>query len=343
MSTFIIAEAGVNHNGDPTLAKRLVEVAAGCGADAVKFQSFSADKLTAKGTQKAEYQKRATGNGDQYDMLKALEMSEHLHFELAKQCSSLDIEFMSTAFDEGSLDMLVALGIRRIKVPSGEITNHPFLRYMAAKNLPLIVSTGMADLAEVEEAIAVIADERQKQGLPDGLEDIVTILHCTSNYPAAVEDVNLNAMLTMGKATGMPMGYSDHTIGTIVSTAAVAMGACVIEKHFTLDKSMTGPDHAASLNPDELKAMVREIRTVEAAFGNGVKMPTASEIPVRALVRRSVTAVRSLPAGTVLEPVDIALMRPGTGIKPKDMQAILGRTTSRDIVAGQTLDWADLQ
>jgi len=343
MSTFIIAEAGVNHNGDPALAKRLVEVAVESGADAVKFQSFSADKLTAKGAQKAEYQRRATGSGDQYDMLKALEMPEQLHAELADQCASLGIEFMSTAFDEDSLDLLVGLGIRRIKVPSGEITNHPFLRFMTAKNLPLIVSTGMANLAEVEEAIAVIADERRILSLSGELKDIVTILHCTSNYPAAIGDVNLNAMSTMSKVTGLPVGYSDHTLGTVVSTAAVAMGARVIEKHFTLDKSMPGPDHAASLNPDELKMMVREIRVVEAAFGNGVKAPTASEMSVRGLVRRSVTAVRSIPAGSVLVPADVTLMRPGTGIEPKDMQSIFGRSTFRDIAAGQMLSWADLQ
>ena len=343
MSTFIIAEAGVNHNGDPALARRLVEVAAASGADAVKFQSFSADKLTAKGAEKAEYQKRATGDGDQYDMLKALEMSEQLHGELAAQCAALGIEFMSTAFDEDSLDLLVDLGIHRIKVPSGEVTNHPFLRFMARKNLPLIVSTGMADLAEVEEAIAVIADERKSQGLSGALEDAVTILHCTSNYPAAVEDVNLNAMLTMGRATGMPVGYSDHTLGITVSTAAVAMGARVIEKHFTLDKTMPGPDHAASLNPDELKAMVDSIRAVEAAFGDGVKAPTASEVPVRTLVRRSVMAAKPIAAGAVIEQADLTLMRPGTGIAPKDMSTLIGRKTIRAIAAGRILAWSDLQ
>ncbi|MBS3849801.1 N-acetylneuraminate synthase [Devosia sp. BSSL-BM10] len=343
MSTFIIAEAGVNHNGDAALARRLVEVAAESGADAVKFQTFSADKLTAKGAAKAEYQKRATGDGDQYDMLKALEMSETLHKELAALSSELGIEFMSTAFDEESLDLLVALGIRRIKVPSGEVTNHHFLRYMARKNLPLIVSTGMADLAEVEEAIAVIAAEREARGLSGALEDMVSVLHCTSNYPAAVEDVNLNAMLTMGKATGMPVGYSDHTLGIAVSTAAVAMGACVIEKHFTLDKNMPGPDHAASLDPEELKAMVDAIRAVEGALGDGVKAPTASEVPVRALVRRSVTTVRPVAAGIVIEPSDLTLMRPGTGIPPKDFQSVVGRKAAHDIAAGKTLDWADLQ
>ena len=214
---------------------------------------------------------------------------------------------------------------------------------MAHKNLPLIFSTGMADLAEVEEAIAVIAAERQARGLSGALEDMVTVLHCTSNYPAAVEDVNLNAMLTMGRATGMPVGYSDHTLGIAVSTAAVGMGARVIEKHFTLDKTMPGPDHAASLAPDELKAMVDAIRAVEGALGDGIKSPTASEVPVRALVRRSVTTVRPIAAGTVIEPSDLTLMRPGTGIAPKDFEAVIGRKAAHDIVAGKTLDWIDLQ
>lgn len=343
MSTFIIAEAGVNHNGDPELARRLVEVAAQSGADAVKFQSFSADKLTAKGAAKAEYQKRATGDGDQYDMLKALEMSEQLHADLAAQCAELGIEFMSTAFDEDSLDMLVSLGIKRIKVPSGEVTNHPFLRFMAAKNLPLILSTGMADLSEVKDAVEVIAEERRLRGLFGSLQDMVTILHCTSNYPAAFGDVNLRAMQTMAQATGLPVGYSDHTLGTLISTAAVAMGARVVEKHFTLDKTMPGPDHAASLDPDELSSMVADIRALEAAFGDGTKAPTASEVPVRALVRRSATTTRAIKAGEIIDPADIALMRPGTGIAPKDLGAIFGKIAGRDIAAGQTLQWADLQ
>ncbi|MHA6732231.1 N-acetylneuraminate synthase [Devosia sp. A369] len=343
MSTFIIAEAGVNHNGDPLLARRLVEVAAASGANAVKFQSFSADKLTARGAEKAEYQKRATGDGDQYEMLKALEMSSELHHDLARLCRDLGIEFMSTAFDEQSLDLLVELGIARIKVPSGELTNHPFIRAMARKNLPLIVSTGMAALEEVEAAVAVIAAERRAAGFPEPMQDVVTILHCTSNYPAAVEDVNLNAMLTMGKATNLPVGYSDHTLGLTVSTAAVAMGARVIEKHFTLDKGMPGPDHAASLEPDELTALVNSIRDVEAAMGDGIKSPSASELPVRALVRRSVTAARAIPAGTLLDVADVTLMRPGTGIAPAELDAVFGRRAAHDIAAGQTLIWADLQ
>lgn len=341
--TFIIAEAGVNHNGDAGLAMRLVETAAASGADAVKFQTFSADRLTRRGAQKAEYQKKSTGDGDQYDMLKALEMSEELHQKLVARSHELGIEFMSTAFDEGSLDLLVELGIRRIKVPSGEITNTPFLRYMARKNLPLIVSTGMANLEEVQQAVVVIADERAVMGMGRKLDDIVTILHCTSNYPAAASDVNLNAMLTMGRETGLPIGYSDHTLGGAVSTAAVALGARVIEKHFTLDKTLPGPDHGASLDPEELGGMVRAIREIEVAMGDGVKAPTASELPVRQLVRRSVTAARDIAAGGTLAAADLILLRPGDGIAPADIDAVPGRRAARDIKAGETIGWSDLE
>jgi len=250
MKTFIIAEAGVNHNGNENLALRLVEVAAKSGAAAVKFQTFSADKLTRKGAAKAEYQKQTTGEGDQHGMLKALEMSQSLHKRLFAHCADLGIEFMSTAFDEEALDFLISLGLKRIKVPSGEITNAPFLRHMASKGLPMIVSTGMAELQEVVAAVDIIRAERLKHGFSEPLADKVTILHCTSNYPAKSADVNLRAMKTMSQATGMPIGYSDHTLGLAVSTGAVALGATVIEKHFTLDSTLPGPDHGASLEPD---------------------------------------------------------------------------------------------
>jgi N,N'-diacetyllegionaminate synthase len=342
MATFIIAEAGVNHNGDPAKALQLVDIAARAGADAVKFQTFTADKLARRGAAKAAYQVKATGDGDQYDMLKALEMSEELHHRLVDRSAELGIEFMSTAFDEEALDMLVAAGIKRIKVPSGELTNIPFLRYMVRKNLPLIVSTGMGSLEEVQEAVEAIADERALTGLGGPLADAVTVLHCTSNYPAAAEDVNLRAMLTIGRETGMPIGYSDHTLGIAISTAAVAMGARVIEKHFTLDKTLPGPDHAASLEPAELAAMIRDIRAVEAAMGNGVKAPTATELPVRALVRRSVTLISDVPKGSVLSSDVVRLMRPGNGIEPKDLHKVLGRVAGRDLPAGHTLEWTDL-
>ena len=343
MSTFIIAEAGVNHDGDPERAIQLVEVAAQSGADAVKFQTFSADKLTRKGAEKAEYQKKMTGDGDQHAMLAKLEMSDDLHHALVKRSAELGIEFMSTAFDADALDFLVSVGIRRIKVPSGEITNLPFLAHMASKNLPIIVSTGMADMAEVKGAVDAIRAERNRLGFAEPLEDIVTILHCTSNYPAAASDVNLRAMLSMADEIGLPVGYSDHTLGIAISTAAVAMGATVIEKHFTLDKTLPGPDHSASLEPHELNALVRSIRDVEAARGDGIKAPTASELPVRALVRRSVTTVRDVAAGAALTADDVALLRPGTGIPPAEFQSVLGKRTRQAIPAGQTIQWTDLQ
>ncbi|WIW44382.1 N-acetylneuraminate synthase [Bradyrhizobium sp. 62B] len=342
MKTFIIAEAGVNHNGDEKMAVELVEAAAKSGADAVKFQTFSADKLTRKGAEKAEYQKQATGDGDQHGMLKALEMSESLHRRLFARCADLGIEFMSTAFDDQSLDFLVALGIKRIKVPSGEITNPPLLRHMASKGVPLIVSTGMAALDEVVAAVEIIRLARESHGFTEPLGDVVTILHCTSNYPTACTDVNLRAMNTLARATGLPVGYSDHTLGLAVSTGAVALGARVIEKHFTLNSGLPGPDHKASLEPDQLAALVRQIRDVEQALGSATKAPTASELPVRDLVRRSVTAVRAIDAGAPIVREDVALMRPGTGIPPINLDKVIGRKTARAIAAGETLVWSDL-
>lgn len=341
-STFVIAEAGVNHNGDESLALELVEVAAKCGADAVKFQTFSAAKLVRPGAEKAEYQKRETGDGDQYEMLKALEMSEELHRKLLSRCNELDIEFMSTPFDEEAADFLVELGMRRIKVPSGEITNHPFLSFLASKNVPLIVSTGMATLEEILEAVAVIRSARQRHGFGGNLQDFVTVLHCTSNYPAQTSDVHLRAMTTIAKETGLPIGYSDHTLGLAVSTAAVALGATVIEKHFTLDRELAGPDHNASLEPDELAALIKQIRDVESALGSYRKQPTPSELPVRNLVRRSVTTIKFVAAGEVIRRDSIALLRPGVGIQPADVERVIGRIAARDVPAGSTLQWEDV-
>ncbi len=343
MKTFIIAEAGVNHNGSDDLALKLVDTAARCGADAVKFQTFTAEKLVRPGAEKAEYQKRETGGGDQFDMLKKLEMSELLHRKLIQRCTELNIEFMSTPFDEAAADFLIELGMKRIKVPSGEITNHPFLAYLAAKNVPLIISTGMATLLEVQEAVEVVRSERSRLGLRGEMRDWVTILHCTSNYPASVDDVNLRAMLTILSATELPVGYSDHTAGVAVSVAAVALGATVIEKHFTMDRGLPGPDHKASLEADELAVMIQHIRNVERALGSENKEPTPNELPVRMLVRRSVTTVRAVLKGQPLTRDNVSLLRPGTGIAPKDLSAAIGKAVVRDIDAGTTLTWDDLE
>jgi N,N'-diacetyllegionaminate synthase len=341
--TFIIAEAGVNHNGDPQLALELVDTAARCGADAVKFQTFSADKLVTPGAEKAEYQKRETGDGNQHAMLKALEISESLHRDLVVRCAQVGIEFMSTPFDEEAADFLLSLGMKRIKVPSGEITNEPFLAFLAAKGVPLIISTGMATMDEIRRAVSIIESVRVAAGFAEPLADMLTILHCTSNYPATCGDVNLRAMQSIGRDTGIPVGYSDHTLGLAVSTAAVALGAVVIEKHFTLDRSMSGPDHKASLSPEDLTALVGQIRDVELALGSSTKHPTVSELPVRALVRRSVTAARAVSAGTVLAAADLVLLRPGTGITPAELSTVIGKRAARDLQAGTTLQWSDLQ
>ncbi len=342
LSVFIIAEAGVNHNGDPDRALAMVDVARQAGADAIKFQTFSTDKVIGPTAEKAEYQKRETGEGSQRDMVRPLEMSEDLHRRLGDRCRDQGVEFMSTPFDEEAADFLLDLGMKRIKVPSGEIVNHPFLRFLASKDRPLIVSTGMADLQESEEAVAVIAATRADCGFTGPIEEMVTVLHCTSNYPAACSDVNLRAMRTIAEATSLPVGYSDHTLGVAVSTAAVGLGAVVIEKHFTLDSTLPGPDHRASLEPDELARLVRQIRDVEAALGSPVKAPTESEIPVRAVVRRSVTARRGLPAGHTLTPEDLILLRPATGVPAKALDDVIGRTLKTPVAEGVPLQWEHL-
>lgn len=339
MRTFVIAEAGVNHNGSESLALALVDVAAQCGADAVKFQTFSADRLVKPGAEKAAYQKAATGDGDQHAMLKQLELSEETYRRLVERCQAKGIEFMSTPFDEEAADFLLSLGMQRIKVPSGEITNLPFLRFLAAKDCPMIVSTGMASLDEVLIAVREIADERQRRGFLRPLAEMLCLLHCTSNYPAAAGDVNLRAMQTMAEATGLPVGYSDHTLGVAISTAAVALGAGIIEKHFTLDHALPGPDQKASLLPEELALLVRQTRAVELALGSPVKAPSAAEMPVRAVARRSVTLVCDVEAGARLRSEDVRLLRPGTGIPPGQMDEVIGRLAKIRLAAGTTLQW----
>ncbi len=342
LQTFVIAEAGVNHNGSEKLALQLIETAANAGADAVKFQTFKADTLVTKGASTAEYQKQQTGSDDQYSMLKKLELSDGLHKKLIDHCRVHDIEFMSTPFDMDAAKFLIELGMDRLKIPSGELTNIPFIRELAVFNKPMILSTGMANLDEVKEAVAAIIEVREQQEFPEDIEEVLTILHCTSNYPACNKDVNLKAMQTMATELILPVGYSDHTDGTLISVAAVAMGATIIEKHFTLDKSSPGPDHQASLEPDELKLMVEQIRQVESCLGDGKKTPRESELPVRDLVRRSVTLANDKAAGEIILAEDLVLLRPGMGIPPKQLQHVIGKCLKLSQKSGASLVWEDL-
>lgn len=339
---FVIAEAGVNHNGSPELALRLVDAAADAGADAVKFQSFSARRLVAPGTGTAAYQRGNTGQSDQYAMLEALELPLPALNALKRRADERGIEFMSTPFDLDSARELVSMGMRRIKVSSGDLNNLPFLEALAAYDLPMIVSTGMAELSEVIEAANAIADARVRHGYSAPLAERLSILHCTSSYPAPAADANLRAMLTLATQTGLPTGYSDHTEGSAVALAAVALGAKVLEKHFTLDRDLPGPDHKASLRPEELRHLVQDVRSVEQAMGDGVKAPRPVELPVRELVRRSVTLVRPVRAGQALQADDLDLLRPGSGIAPKEIVSVIGRMAARDLTAGTTLQWTDL-
>lgn len=340
---FIVAEAGVNHNGLEHLAIQLVEAAAAAGADAVKFQTFSADRLVAKGTPKAEYQRTNTGTGDQYSMLRELELPDAAYCRLAERSREMGVEFLSTPFDESAADMLIRIGMRRIKVPSGELTNHPFLDYLAGTDLPMILSTGMSTLEEVEEAVAVLRRSRSRRGFKRPLSEMLTLLHCTSNYPAAPNEANLRAMQTLQRRFGLPVGYSDHTEGILASVAAVAAGACVIEKHFTLDRNTPGCDHRASIEPGTFGKMVDQIRAVETLLGSDEKIPCPAELPIREIVRRSVTLKRSLAVDTVIAADDVVLLRPGSGIAPKALADVIGRRLVRDLPAGTTLKWDDLK
>ncbi len=339
---YIIAEAGVNHNGSEEMAFKLVDAAAAAGADAVKFQTFKAEKLVSPKARKAAYQATQTGEGDQFAMLKALELSDEAHQRLADYCTKQGIEFLSTPFDEESADFLIELGCRRLKIPSGELTNTPFLRFLAAKGLPMILSTGMATLDEVGEAVTLIEQVRTEQGFSEPLADVLTLLHCTSNYPTPLGDVNLRAMQTLAESFHLPVGYSDHTAGTFVAPIARALGATVFEKHFTLDRNLPGPDHAASLEPDELARMVCAIRDTDMLLGSPEKAPTAPELEVRIAARRSVTLAVDVAAGTVLTSGMLTLMRPGNGIPPADLESVVGRTLKYSRQAGDTLHHEDL-
>lgn len=335
MSCFVIAEAGVNHNGSLDLALRLVEAASEAGADAVKFQTFCADDLVVPGADKAAYQKEQTGDGDQYGMLKRLELSHNDYEEIVKRCDQLGIEFMSTAFDSKSLDLLISLGVRRLKIPSGEITNLPLIQAHAVKKLPIILSTGMSTITEVSDAVAVITKEH-------GADSDLILLHCTSNYPTPLQDVNLNAMQTLKNEFGYPVGYSDHTQGILASLAAVAMGGEVIEKHMTLDKNLPGPDHQASIEPGEMSELVRSVREIETLLGSHEKRPTKAELPILSVVRRSIFLRRKVGAGEKIAEEDLTLLRPGAGIPPGDLGRVIGCSAKVDMEPGHMLSWGEL-
>jgi N-acetylneuraminate synthase/N,N'-diacetyllegionaminate synthase len=333
-STFVIAEAGVNHNGCVDMAIELVDAANRCGADAVKFQTFKADRLVTRHAAKAAYQHQAVPGADsQYAMLKALELTDDDFQHLHSHCLDIGIEFLSSPFDASSAVFLNELGMRLFKVPSGEITNLPLLKRIGSFGKPVILSTGMCYLAEIEVALNLLKEA--------GAGDI-TILHCVTQYPAPYEEINLQAMNTLANAFGVSVGYSDHTAGIEIPIAAVAMGATVIEKHFTLDTTLPGPDHAASLAPGEFRQMVQAIRHVESARGDGRKCPAPCERPNLDVVRKSIATERPIAEGEVITLEHLALKRPGSGLAPSHLEMVVGRRTSRSIAADELLGWGDL-
>jgi N,N'-diacetyllegionaminate synthase len=334
--TIIIAEAGVNHNGNLLLAKKLIDAAVEAGVDYVKFQTFNANLLVSKSAQKAEYQKVSAQNEEsQFDMLKKLELSWEDHLELIQYCKSNDIKFFSTAFDLASLDVLSKLGFQLFKIPSGEITNLPYLRKIAHLANEVILSTGMCTLEEIGEAIEVL----KNGGIP--LEKI-NVLHCNTEYPTPMKDVNLLAMNEIGRRFQVNVGYSDHTLGIEIPIAAVALGAKIIEKHFTLDRNMEGPDHQASLEPHELKAMVAAIRNIELALGSGLKTPSDSEKKNIAIARKSIHLKEAKKKGELLTEQDLEMLRPGDGISPMRMDELMGKICQRDLSAGHQLKIEDI-
>ena len=359
-SIFVIAEAGVNHNGSPELAFQLVDAAVAAGADAVKFQTFKAENLVTATAGKADYQKQTTNAEEsQFEMLKKLELDHQTHFELIKYCNDRGIEFLSTAFDVESLHFLVnALGLKILKIPSGEITNGPLLLEHAQTGCDLILSTGMASLGEVEEALGVLAFGLLHGIAPDTsptrkafqqaycsergqeiLKEKVTVLHCTTEYPAPHEEINLNAMVNMKDLFCLKTGYSDHSEGIIVPVAAVAKGAMLVEKHFTLDKTLPGPDHKASLNPEELKAMIDAIRIVELVMGSGVKRPMASELSNRKVVRKSLVATKGIDEGDTFSSANVGVKRPGTGVSPMEYWDTVGKKSQSAYLEDEVLKW----
>lgn len=329
---FIIAEAGVNHNGSIELAARLIDVAVDAGADAVKFQTFKAENIISKHAPKANYQKETTDkNESQLEMVRKLELGEAEHKTLIEHCKEKGIMFMSAPFDLESIDLLLELGLEIMKIPSGEITNLPYLRKIGGLGKRIIMSTGMADLKEIEDALNIL--------LQSGTDRTnITILHCNTEYPTPFEDVNLSAMLTIKDALNINVGYSDHTLGIEAAIAAAALGADVIEKHFTLDKTMPGPDHQASLEPGELKAMVQAIRNIERSLGDGIKKPSSSEIKNIAVVRKSIVAKKCINKGEVFTTDNITSKRPGTGVNPMEWDNVIGKAAKGDFAEDEMIE-----
>jgi N,N'-diacetyllegionaminate synthase len=328
----IIAEAGINHNGSLDMARQIIEAAAEAGADIVKFQTYTADAIVAQGTDKAKYQKETTGDSEsQYEMLKKLELNRDSHVKLMTYCDEKGVEFLSSPFDHNSIDMLAELKLKRFKVPSGEITNLPYLRHIGKYGKPIILSTGMSTLKEIEAALKVL----ETSGIP---RDKITVLHCNTEYPTPMEDVNLKAMLTIRDTFSIQVGYSDHTLGVEVPIAAVAIGATVIEKHLTLDRNLPGPDHCSSMEPDELKAMVHAIRNIEKAFGDGIKRPSLSEEKNKPCVRKSIVAKRDIKRGEILTEENLAVKRPGFGISPMRWDEVVGSIAIKDWKADDLIE-----
>jgi N,N'-diacetyllegionaminate synthase len=329
---FIIAEAGVNHNGSVEIAKKMIDAAVISGVDAIKFQTFKVEKLVSVAAPKAQYQmENASASETQFEMLKKLQLPSDSLQELFRYCQEKDILFLSSPFDGESLDMLVDLGMNIIKIPSGELTNLPYLRKIGRLNKRLIVSTGMAYLAEIKDALRILMESGAKK-------ENITILHCNTQYPTPVDDVNLNAIISIKDAFHVNVGYSDHTPGIEIAIAAVALGASVIEKHFTLDRHMDGPDHRASLEPDELKAMVVAIRNVEKAFGNGLKGPSPSELQNRNIVRKSIIALKDIKKGDLFTKDNITTKRPATGISPFEWDIVIGKVAKRDFAEDELIE-----
>jgi N,N'-diacetyllegionaminate synthase len=324
VSVFVIAEVGVNHNGSIDSAYRLIDVAVESGADAVKFQTFKAESLMSKNANKADYQKQTTDESEsQFEMIKKLELDVDTHKKLIKYCNEKDIMFLSTPFDRDSIDLLNELGLKIFKIPSGEVTNLPYLRHIGSLRKKIILSTGMSTLEEVGDALAILVEAGMEK-------ENITVLHANTMYPTPMEDVNLNAMLTIQKEFDVAIGYSDHTLGIEVDIAAVAMGASIVEKHFTLDKTMKGPDHQASLEPHELNAMIVAIRNVEKALGDGVKVPSRSEQPNMIVARKSIVAAQPIKKGEKITEDHISTKRPGIGISPMKWDEVIGSKSTKD-------------